>query len=87
MRVKDGFLLKEIAGEYVLVPVGENLVDFSAMAVLNETGAFLWKQMLNETTKEKLLEAVLAEYDIEAEVAGKDIDDFLKLMKEYDLLV
>lgn len=87
MRVKDGFLLKEIAGEYVLVPVGENLVDFSAMAVLNETGAFLWKQMLNETTKEKLLEAVLAEYDIEAEVAGKDIDDFLKLMKEHDLLV
>ncbi len=87
MKVRDGFLLKEIAGEYVLVPVGENLVDFSAMAVLNETGAFLWKLMDDETTREELLKAVLEEYDINAEVAGQDIDEFLETMKRHDLLV
>lgn len=86
VKVKEGFLLKEIAGEHVLVPVGENLVDFSAMVVLNETGAFLWNLMSKEVTKEELLNEVLAEYDTSAETAAQDIDEFLDMMKKHDLL-
>ena len=86
MKVKEGFLLKEIAGDYVLVPVGENLVDFSAMVVLNETGAFLWRLMESKITKEGLLKAILKEYDITNAVAQQDIDEFLKTMRKHDLL-
>ena len=42
MKIREGFILKEIAGSYVVVPVGDDLVDFSLMITINETGAFLW---------------------------------------------
>ena len=42
MKIKEGFILKEIAGSYVVVPVGDDLVDFSLMITTNETGAFLF---------------------------------------------
>lgn len=43
MKINDGFSLRKVADSYVIIPVGDNLVDFSAMITINETGAFLWK--------------------------------------------
>ena len=51
MKLKDGFLLKEIAGSWVVVPVGEQVVDFQMMITLNETGAFLWEKLKNKVSK------------------------------------
>ena len=42
MKVKEDFLLREVAGCYVVVPVGKATVDFNGMLNLNDTGAFLW---------------------------------------------
>ena len=86
MKLKDGFLLKEIAGSWVVVPVGEQVVDFQMMITLNETGAFLWEKLKNKVSKEELLEALLSEYDVEKSVAQTDIDEFLKILSEKELL-
>ncbi|MBQ4515505.1 MAG: PqqD family protein [Clostridia bacterium] len=86
MKLKDGFLLKEIAGSWVVVPVGEQVVDFQMMITLNETGAFLWEKLKTETTKEELLDALLSEYDVEKSVAETDVDEFLKILSEKELL-
>lgn len=86
MKIKEGFILKDIAGESIVVPVGENLVDFGAMIVLNETGVFLWKLLQQESNEAQLLQAVLKEYDIDERVAKQDICDFLNSLKENKLL-
>ncbi len=86
MKLKEGFLLKEIAGSWVVVPVGEQVVDFQMMITLNETGAFLWENLKNEKSKEELLDALLSEYDVEKSVAETDIDEFLKILSEKELL-
>ena len=86
MKIKDGFILKKIAGSTVVVPVGENLVNLQLMLSLNESGAFLWQQLQKDRTREELLAAMQAEYDVDAETAAADIDAFLNNLKENHIL-
>lgn len=87
MKLKEGFLLKEIAGSHVVVPVGEQLVDFQMMITLNETGAFLWNLLKTEITEEALVEALLGEYDVDRETAAADVKEFLQTLKEKEILM
>ena len=50
MKLKEGFMLKKILDDYIVVPTGNNIVDFAVAVSLNETGAFLWKQLEEEKT-------------------------------------
>ena len=86
MRIKDNFLLKQIAGDYIVVPVGEKLVDFSAMIILNETGVFLWKLLKDDKSKQQLVEAVMEEYEIDEQTANADVGEFIDTLKEKDLV-
>ena len=86
MQIKSGFMLKEVAGTNVVVPVGENSVDFNAMITLNESGAFLWQQLAEDCSLESLVEAMTKEYDVDAETAKKDINSFLGVIRNAGLL-
>ena len=86
MKIKEGYLLREVAGSNIVVPVGEGSIDFSGVIQLNEVGAFLWKILEKETTKEELLKNLLEEYDIDEDTASKDIDEFIDKLKEANLL-
>lgn len=78
MKIKEGFELKEIADNYVVIPTQSNVVDFSSMIMLNEVSAFLWLQLLEDRTEKDLLKAVLKEYDVDRETAAEDIKIFVK---------
>jgi len=86
MKIKDGFILRDVAGSYIVVPVGSQTLDFRCMITLNETGAFLWQQLQQEQEASALVEAVLAEYEVEPDVAKADVDRFVESLKEADLL-
>ena len=87
MKIKEGFILREIAGSFVVVPVGQNLVDFSSMITLNETGAFLWNALSEETSEEQLCHKLLSEYEgVSKEEALGDIRDFVKILNEKNIL-
>ncbi len=86
MRIKDGFIIKQVVDTYVVVPVGENLVDFSAMISLNETGAFLWNNMVSDVTEDELAEKMCSEYNIDKETALTDIKDFVATLERQDNL-
>lgn len=58
IKIKEGFLLRKVAGDHVVVPVGEAGKVFHGMIRLNDTGAFLWEQCRKETTKEQVLQTV-----------------------------
>ncbi len=86
MQVKKGFELKEMAESYVVIPTQENVVDFSSVIMLNETGAFLWLQLTEDTTEERLIKALLSEYDVDEEIAKRDVGRFLAEVKEAGVL-
>ncbi len=80
MKIKDGFLLREIAGNAVIVPVGENTIDFKGIISINDTGRFIWNLLENGVDKQELLAAFLAEFEVSEEEAKQDIADFLQVL-------
>ena len=81
MKLKNGLLLSEIAGKTVVLPV-EGDIDLNTVITLNETGAFLWKLLQNETTEDELVAALLNEYDVDEALARKSVQTFVgKLQK------
>ncbi len=87
MKIKDGFILREVAGNFIVVAVGEEAVNFNAMITLNDSGAFLWNNLKEEITKEELTEKLLEEYEIDRETATNDVDEFLTILENRKLLV
>lgn len=86
MKIKDGYLAREVAGSKIVVPVGERTVDFNGIITLNETAGFLWDRLATGAEKAELLTAMLAEYDIDEATASADIDAFITKLKDADLL-
>ncbi len=82
MKIKEGFLMREVAGSYVVVPVGGKVVDFSAMITTNETGAFLWNLFKDGSTIENAAEALTKEYDVDIETAKNDTLEFVEALKQ-----
>ena len=85
MKINDGFILRNVAGNNVVVPIGQATIDFNGMISLNDTGAFIFEQMLNEITRDELVQAVINEYGIDGELAQKDVDAFIEKIKGEDL--
>ena len=86
MKIREGFLLRNVAGNNVVVPIGQATLDFNGMMSLNETGAFIFSKMLDGTTKEQLIEDLISEYEVGREIAEKDVDDFIKKVEGEGLL-
>ena len=86
MRIKKKFVLREIAGEFVLVPVGEAARELNGIVTVNELGAFLWNLLQEEQTEQTLLNAVLDAYAVEEERARQDIRGFLQLLRDNHLM-
>ncbi len=86
MKLKKNFILREVAGTFLVVAVGDAVKDFNKAINLNSTGAFLWKQLEKEVTEEELVDKLLEEYEIDRETAKKDILGFLQRLREANLL-
>lgn len=80
MKIKEGFLLRNVAGNYVIVPVGDDAVEFNGIVTLNESGKFLWDLLENEITKEELLKKFMEEYNVTEETAKADIKEFMQTL-------
>lgn len=87
MRIKDGFELREICGEHVILCMGWT-IDFSKIISLNETAAFLWKEAVGkeEISEEELTATLLEAYEVDEETARKDVAQVLAKWREIGLL-
>ncbi len=86
MKVKDNFILKKIAGSYVVIPVRSAAVDFSGIIKLTESGAFLWELLGKDVGRDDLIHALLDEYEVDQETAAADVDRFIEKLREADLI-
>ena len=77
MRINKEYVLREIAGDYIIIPVGATALEFNGLITVNEVGVTLWNMLQEEVTMEDLVQGVLAEYDVKEEVAREDIQEFL----------
>ena len=86
MKIKGNFVLREIVGEYVLVPVNETALNFNAVISLNEAGAMIWQDLQMQKTAAQILSHLVSEFEVTKEEAMTDLGDFLDQLKENNLI-
>ena len=86
MKIKEGFLLRQVGENQIVVPVGSQSVDFRCIITLNETGAFIWQKLQNPCTEEDLVAALVAEYDAPQDVIAADVQTYVAALREKNLL-
>ena len=85
MKLKEGFLLRQVAGQTVALPAGREL-DLNMMITLNGTAAFLWERLSGDTDEAALTAALLDEYDVDEATAAAAVADFVEKLRAYGFL-
>ncbi|MBR0540684.1 MAG: PqqD family protein [Clostridia bacterium] len=86
MKIKEGYILREVAGSNIVVPIGNAQVSFNGIMTLNDVGTFIWKLLENGADKQQILQAVLDEYDVDSDRAEHDIAIYLEKLRSKDLI-
>lgn len=86
MIIKKELIKREIAGDTILVPVGKTVLDSNGLFVLNELGAFIWDLLPNVENEEAICKAILAEYEVSAEEAAKDVAEFMAALRKMEII-
>jgi len=79
----SSIVTRKTGKEYVLVPIANNIADMNSVYTLNETGAFIWEQIDGKKSVRDLIEALIAEYEIDKETATRDIFSFIEDLNKY----
>lgn len=87
MKRNEDFLLRDVAGSLVIVPVGAAVTAFPGMITLNATAAYLWEQLETEQTVDTLTAALMDRYDVEETRAREDVVAFVERLKPTGALV
>lgn len=81
MKIKEGFMLRKVADNHIVVPIGAASVDFNGMLTLNGTGAFLFEKLQGGIERDELVDAMLSEYEVDRNTAEAHIDKFIEQLK------
>ncbi len=82
MKIKEGFVLRQVADTWVVMPLGQQSLDFDGMLTLNDTGALLWQTLEKGGDREAMADALTAEYEVARDAALRDVDVFLGKLQE-----
>jgi len=85
MKLKNGFILRSVAGQNVVLPTGSEL-NLNMMITLNDTGKFLWQKLEVGAEKEDLVVALLAEYEVDEATAKASVEKFVEKLMENEFL-
>ena len=85
MKLKNGFILREVAGQIVVLPSGDDL-DLNMMITLNEVGKFIWLLLEKDTNEAAIVAAILEEYDVDRTTAEAAVAGFVRKLEEHGFL-
>ncbi len=87
MKIREGFILRDVAGKTFVVATGELSKSFKGMITLNETGKFIWKLLENGAEKEEIVEAIMKDYDVQDRaLVENDVNVFIEKLAGDNIL-
>ncbi len=85
-KIKQEFVLRRIAGENVLIPVGNQGDKFQGIITLNETGRFIWEKLEEGKNLEEIAETITEEYEVSREKAERDVNRICEQLRKLEIL-
>ena len=86
MKIKDGFIVRQVAGSYIAMPIGERAEEINGVIELTQGGAFLWEKLSEDTTTDALVAELLSKFDVDDETARRDTIAFVDNLRANNLL-
>ena len=86
MKIKRDFILREIAGDILLVPAGKTALDLNGMLTLNEVGADIWKMLPQVENEEEIVARLAQDYDADPAQVREDVAEFIGHLRELGIL-
>ena len=86
MKISKEFILREIAGEYILVPVGKTALTFNGLVTVNEVGALIWGMLEKGSDVSTIVNGILDEYDVDEQTATADVLEFITYLKSNNII-
>lgn len=86
MKISKEFILREIAGEYILVPVGKTALTFNGLVTVNEVGALIWGMLEKGSDVSTIVNGILDEYDVDEQTATADVLEFISYLKSNNIM-
>ncbi len=86
MKIRSGYILRQVMDVYVVLGIGSEAYTPNQIMSVNETGAFLWNMLEKGAEKQELVTSLTKEYEVDAQTAEKDVEDFLTRLREKALV-
>ena len=88
MKIKKGYLVHEVAGNYVVIKIGQEAMNFNGLITLSESAKMLWDLLNRENGAviEELVNKLLEEYDVDEKTAQNDVIEFIECLKKNNII-
>lgn len=87
MKIKEGYILKDVANQYVVVPIGNEAINFNGMLRLNKTAKLLFEALREDLEINDLVDILTSHYDISQDDAIRDVNDFITVLNSKNILL
>lgn len=87
MKIKDTYVLRSIADEHIVVPTGQEGINFNGVLTLNASGKLLFETLQKGATIDDLKAVLLATYEVDETTAQKDVEKFIKKLDSKDIII
>ena len=86
MEIKKQVILRSVAGEHMLIPVGETVLEYNGIFMITESGKFLWENIVNGADEKELADLLANEYGIDTNTAAADVNEFLEMLRTFGII-
>lgn len=88
MKIKKGYLVHEVAGNYVVIKIGQEAMNFNGLITLSESAKMLWDLLNRENGAviEELVNKLLEEYDVDEKTVQNDVIEFIECLKNNNII-
>lgn len=87
MKIKGEYVLREIAGDHILIPIGETAMEMNGLITVNDVGIFIWQELEKGTDEDQILQDILETYEVKEEEARKDLKSFLNKLEDSGMIL
>lgn len=86
MNIKKNVILRTVAGEHMLVPIGDTVFQYNGIFMMTDSGKLLWENIRNGAEKDELVKVLTSEYEIDEATASQDVEEFLEKLRSYEII-
>ena len=86
MKIKDGFILRQVAGSHIAMPIGDRADEINGVIELSAGGALLWEKLSQGASEDDLVNALLEKFEVDADTARRDAVAFVENLRKNGLL-